>query len=90
MTIPASLSWVRGSHEFKFGGGYQHLHVNVLQGIATNGFFVFVPFPVVPDAFASFCLAAGFLPPGPGDFSRGINGHSLNRMRKTLTKSRRA
>ncbi len=49
-----SLSWVRGRHEFKFGGGSQHLQFNVLQGIATNGFFVFVPFPVVPDAFASF------------------------------------
>ena len=30
------------------------LQVNALQGIATNGFFVFAGFPVVPDAFASF------------------------------------
>jgi len=50
----ASLSWVHGRHELKFGGGYQHLQVNALQGIATNGFFVFAGFPVVPDAFASF------------------------------------
>ena len=28
----ASLSWVRGRHELKFGGGYQHLHVNVAAG----------------------------------------------------------
>ncbi len=49
-----SLNWVHGRHQLKFGGGYQHLQVNVLQGIATNGFFVFVPFPVVPDAFATF------------------------------------
>ena len=61
-----SLSWVHGRHELKFGGGFQHLHVNVLQGIATNGFFVFAPFPChgrvrqLPD------WPAGFLPPGPG------------------------
>ena len=75
----ASLSWVRGRHELKFGGGYQHLHVNVLQGIATNGFFVFVPFPVVPDAFATFLFGQPvFFLQGRGDFSRGINGKSFN------------
>ncbi len=74
-----SLSWVRGRHEFKFGGGYQHLHVNVLQGIATNGFFVFVPFPIVPDAFATFLFGQPiFFLQGRGDFSRGINGQSFN------------
>ncbi|HTC93748.1 MAG TPA: TonB-dependent receptor [Terriglobales bacterium] len=74
-----SLSWVHGKHELKFGGGYEHLHVNVLQGIATNGFFVFVPFPVVPDAFASFLFGQPiFFLQGRGDFSRGINGNSLN------------
>jgi hypothetical protein len=70
-----SLSWVRGKHELKVGGGYQHLHVNVLQGIATNGFFVFVPFPVVPDAFAGFLFGQPiFFLQGRGDFARGING----------------
>jgi len=74
----ASLSWVRGSHELKFGGGYQRLGVNVLQGIATNGFFVFVPFPVT-DAFASFLWGQPvFFLQGRGDFSRGIRGWSLN------------
>src|SRR6266849_2913997 len=74
-----SLSWVHGRHELKFGGGYQHLHVNVLQGIATNGFFVFVPFPVVPDAFATFLFGQPiFFLQGRGDFSRGINGQSFN------------
>jgi hypothetical protein len=73
-----SLSWVRGKHELKFGGGFQHLHVNALQGIATNGFFVFVPFPIT-DAFASFLFGQPvvFLQ-GRGDFSREINGKSLN------------
>jgi hypothetical protein len=74
-----SLSWVHGRHEFKFGGGYQHLQVNVLQGIATNGFFVFAPFPVVPNAFASFLFGQPvFFLQGRGDFARGIRGNSLN------------
>ena len=73
-----SLSWVHGRHELKFGGGYEHLHVNVLQGIATNGFFVFAPFPVT-DAFASFMIGQPvFFLQGRGDFNRGINGQSLN------------
>jgi Carboxypeptidase regulatory-like domain len=74
----ASLSWVHGKHELKFGGGYQHQKINVLQGIATNGFFVFVPFPVT-DAFASFLTgqAVVFLQ-GIGDFSRGIPGNNAN------------
>ena len=71
-----SVSWVHGKHELKFGGGYQHQSINVLQGIATNGFFVFVPFPVT-DAFASFLTGQPvvFLQ-GIGDFSRGIRGNS--------------
>jgi hypothetical protein len=74
----ASLSWVHGKHELKFGGGYQHQGINVLQGIATNGFFVFAPFPVT-DAFASFLTGQPvvFLQ-GIGDFSRGIRGESAN------------
>jgi Carboxypeptidase regulatory-like domain/TonB dependent receptor len=73
-----SLSWVRGKHELKFGGGYQRQQINVLQGIATNGFFVFAPFPVT-DAFASFLSGTPvvFLQ-GIGDFSRGIRGNGLN------------
>jgi hypothetical protein len=52
--------------------------VNVLQGIATNGFFVFAPFPIT-DAFASFLSADPvFFLQGRGDFSRSINGKSLN------------
>lgn len=73
-----SVSWVRGKHELKFGGGYQHQHINVLQGIATNGFFVVAPFPM-SDAFASFMIGQPvFFLQGRGDFGRGINGQSLN------------
>ena len=74
-----SLSWVRGRHELKFGGGFEHIHVNMLQGIATNGFFVFAPFPNVPNAFASFMFGQPvFFLQGRGDFARGINGHSFD------------
>jgi outer membrane receptor protein involved in Fe transport len=73
-----SLSWVRSKHALKFGGGYQYQQINVLQGIATNGFFVFVPFPVT-DAFASFLTGQPvvFLQ-GIGDFSRNIRGNNAN------------
>jgi hypothetical protein len=73
-----ALTWVRGKHELKFGGGFQHQQINVLQGIATNGFFVFAPFPVT-DAFASFLTGQPvvFLQ-GIGDFSRGIRGNGAN------------
>ena len=73
-----SLSWVHGQHTLKFGGGYQHQQINVLQGIATNGFFVFAPFPVT-DAFASYLVGQPvvFLQ-GIGDFSRGIRGDNAN------------
>ncbi len=73
-----SLSWVRGKHELKFGGGYQRQQINVLQGIATNGFFVFAPFPVT-DAFASFLFGQPvFFLQAHGDFARGIRGNNLN------------
>jgi outer membrane receptor protein involved in Fe transport len=73
-----SLNWVRGQHALKFGGGYQYQQINVLQGIATNGFFVFAPFPVT-DAFASFLTGQPvvFLQ-GIGNFSRHIRGNSAN------------
>lgn len=73
-----SLSWVRGKHELKFGGGYERQQINLLQGIGTNGFFVFVPFPIT-NAFASFLAGQPvvFLQ-GRGDFSRGIRGNNLN------------
>jgi len=84
-----SLSWVRGAHELKFGAGGQQLQINALQGIATNGFFVFVPFPVT-DAFASFLWGRPvvFLQ-GRGDFSRGIRGHSLNLFAQDTFKANR-
>ena len=68
--LSGSLSWIHGRHELKFGGGYRRDQINALQGIATNGFFVFVSrtSPTATDlpAFCpairwSFCRAAAIL-----------------------------
>ena len=74
-----SLTWIRGRHELKFGGGYQYTRMNVLQGIATNGFFVFAPFPAISNAFASFLFGQPvFFLQGGGDLPRNLRGHALN------------
>ncbi|HEY2456882.1 MAG TPA: TonB-dependent receptor, partial [Candidatus Acidoferrum sp.] len=73
-----SLTWVNGKHQLKFGGGYQYDQINVLQGIATNGFFVFSTFPV-NNSFASFLFGQPvFFLQGGGDFSRNLRGHAFN------------
>jgi hypothetical protein len=73
-----SLSWIRGRHELKFGSGFERDQINALQGIASNGFFVFVPFPY-SDAFASFLSGAPvFFLQGGGELSRHIRGKAFN------------
>jgi len=78
MDFSGSLTWVKNKHEFKFGGGYQYAQINVLQGIATNGFFVFVNFPI-SDPFASFLFGQPivFLQ-GGGNFYRALRGQAFN------------
>jgi hypothetical protein len=73
-----SLTWVTGPHQVKFGGGYEYDQINVLQGIATNGFFVFSTFPF-SNAFASFLFGQPvvFLQ-GGGNFYRGLRGQAFN------------
>ena len=76
--VNGSLTWIRGRHELKFGGGYGHDQINVLQGIATNGFFVFVNAPLT-NPFASFLFGQPiFFLQGSGDFGRGIRGNNFN------------
>jgi hypothetical protein len=78
LDLSGSLTWIHGRHEMKFGGGYGHDQINVLFGIATNGFFVFQPFPV-SDAFASLLIGQPvFFLQGGGDPTRGLRGNSLN------------
>ncbi|MBS1841827.1 MAG: TonB-dependent receptor [Acidobacteria bacterium] len=76
--LSSSLTWIRGRHELKFGGGYGHDQINVLQGIATNGFFVFVNAPLT-NSFASFLIGQPiFFLQGSGDFARGLRGNNIN------------
>jgi hypothetical protein len=73
-----SLTWIKGRHQFKFGGGYQYDQINVLQGIATNGFFVFSGFPL-SNSFASFLFGQPvFFLQGGGNFSRNLRGQAFN------------
>jgi len=76
--ISGSLSWIRNKHEMKFGGGFRRDQINALQGIATNGFFVFIPFPF-SDPVANFLTGEPivFLQ-GGGDFGRHIRGKAVN------------
>ncbi len=76
--VSGSVNWIRSRHEMKFGVGFRRDQINALQGIATNGFFVFAPFPF-SDAFASFLTGTPvvFLQ-GGGDFNRHIRGKAFN------------
>jgi hypothetical protein len=78
LDLSSSLSWIHGRHELKFGGGYRRDQMNALQGIASNGFFVFSTFPY-SDGFASFLSGnpVVFLQ-GGGDFSREIRDRALD------------
>src|ERR1700677_2024484 len=76
--LSGSLSWIHGRHELKFGGGYRREQINALQGIASNGFFVFADFPY-SDGFASFLSGnpVVFLQ-GGGNFSREIRDRAID------------
>jgi outer membrane receptor protein involved in Fe transport len=82
--LSGSLSWIRGRHEFKFGGGYRRDQINALQGIASNGFFVFEGIPsfesfIYNDGFANFLSGnpVVFLQ-GGGNFAREIRDRALD------------
>jgi len=67
-----SLALTRGRHNLKFGADLTREQINALLGIATNGFFVFAPFPA-SDSFASFLLGQSVqFFQGGGDFNRGL------------------
>ena len=80
-----SLTWVRARHDLKFGADYRRDQINVVNGIASNGFFVFIPAPL-SNAFANFLIGqpylflqgGGDLPGGGGDLSRGLRGNDFN------------
>jgi hypothetical protein len=66
-------------HELKFGGEIQHDQLNTLLGIASNGFFVFAPVPIVGEAFADFLIGQPvvFLQ-GGGQLPRGLRASNFN------------
>ena len=67
-----SVATTRGRHNLKFGADLTRDQINVLFGIATNGFFVFAPFPA-SDSFASFLLGQSVqFFQGGGEFDRGL------------------
>ncbi|MGH9326276.1 MAG: carboxypeptidase regulatory-like domain-containing protein [Terriglobia bacterium] len=77
-SLSDSVNWIHGRHDVKIGGGYQRSQINVLQGIASNGFFAFTPFPV-SNALAS-CLIGQpvvFLQ-GGGDSGRALRANSYD------------
>ena len=70
--VQDSISHVTGGHSLKFGVDFRRNQINMAQGIAANGFFVFAPFPI-SDALGSFLV--GFpvvFFQGGGDFNRGL------------------
>src|SRR5580700_2194479 len=82
--LSGSLSWIRGRHELRFGGGYRRDQINALQGIATNGFFVFAGIPsfedfLYSDGFANYLSGnpVVFLQ-GGGNFAREIRDRALD------------
>lgn len=82
--VSGSFNWILGRHAMKFGGGYRRDQINGLQGIATNGFFVFEPIPsfedfIFNDGFANFLSGnpVVFLQ-GGGNFSREIRDRALD------------
>ncbi len=67
-----SVAMTRGRHNLKFGAELDRQQINALFGIATNGFFVFAPFPA-SDSFASFLLGQSVqFFQGGGQFDRGL------------------
>jgi hypothetical protein len=72
-----SVSWIRGRHQLKIGGEYRRNLIDAQQGIASNGFYVFVPFPM-SNSIANLLLGAPvvFLQAG-GELPRGLRSHDV-------------
>ena len=68
-----ALSWTRGTHLVKFGGGYQHTGIDIFQAIAPNAFYVFAGTFPTNNAIANLLLGAPVtFYQGLGDFGRDV------------------
>ena len=73
--IADSVALTRGAHNIKVGVEFDRTQINLLYGIATNGFFVFAPFPF-SDSFASFLTGQSVtFFQGAGQFDRGLRNY---------------
>jgi outer membrane receptor protein involved in Fe transport len=72
-----SLSLFAGRHSFKFGGEFRRTVIDARYGIASNGFFVFAPFPT-SDPYANFLTGnpVVFFQAG-GDLARNMRNWDL-------------
>ena len=67
-----SIAMTRGHHNIKLGADLERQQINVDFGIATNGFFVFAPFPL-SDSFGSLLVGQSVqFFQGGGQFDRGL------------------
>jgi hypothetical protein len=75
--VQDALSLVRGAHTLRVGGEFRRQQINAVQGIASNGFFVFAPFPT-SDPFANLLLGRPvvFFQAG-GDMNRGLRSYDV-------------
>lgn len=73
-----TVSWVAGAHHASAGVETSYDQINALQGIASNGFFVFANFPY-SNPLANFLTGQPvFFMQGRGDLARYLRGHSLS------------
>jgi len=83
-----SLSWIRGRHQWKIGAEYRRNQIDAQQGIASNGFFVFVGFPM-SNAIANLLLGCSscILQAG-GELPRDLLNHDFRAMHRMSSKFR--
>jgi hypothetical protein len=87
-----ALSWTRGAHLVKFGGGYQHTAIDMFQAIAPNAFYIFAGTFPTNNAVANLLLGA------PVTFYQGLgdsaatsaSGASIMRGRMAMAETRRS
>jgi len=77
--VKEGLSWFRGAHSPKVGGGFVRTQINMFQAIAPNAFFVFASTFPTNNAVANLLLGAPVtFYQGLGDFNRGLRIWNLS------------